>query len=73
MTPAEERALEELEFALSGPHTLDAIGRRLGLSRERVRCIEGEALGKLARLLARRGVRDLSDLDPTPAHRTRVF
>jgi len=39
----------ELRFGLdSEPHTLDAIGEELGLTRERVRQIETEALRKLA-------------------------
>ena len=39
-------------FGLEGepPETLEAIGRSLGLTRERVRQIETEALKRLARL-----------------------
>jgi DNA-directed RNA polymerase sigma subunit (sigma70/sigma32) len=42
--------------------TLEEIGRRLGLTRERVRQIEAAALKRLRRLLAARGV-DTADLD----------
>jgi DNA-directed RNA polymerase sigma subunit (sigma70/sigma32) len=44
-----------------GPETLEAIGQRLGLSRERVRQIEGAGLRKLRALLTARGV-DPTDL-----------
>jgi len=42
----------ELRYGLSGeePHTLEHIGRRLGLTRERVRQIEVESLHRLASL-----------------------
>ena len=45
-------------FGLDGedPRTLDAIGQRLGLTRERVRQIEAAALRKLRALLRARGV-----------------
>ncbi|MBI2154363.1 MAG: sigma-70 family RNA polymerase sigma factor [Candidatus Rokubacteria bacterium] len=43
------------------PLTLEAVGRRLGLSRERVRQIEGAGLKKLRALLVARGV-DPADL-----------
>jgi DNA-directed RNA polymerase sigma subunit (sigma70/sigma32) len=41
-----------LRYGLYGsePETLDKIGRRLGVSRERVRQLETEALRQLARL-----------------------
>jgi RNA polymerase primary sigma factor len=47
-----ERAVLVLRYGLneSEPKTLDAIGRRLGVSRERVRQLETEALKCLARL-----------------------
>jgi RNA polymerase primary sigma factor len=50
-------------FGLEGEpaETLEAIGRRLGLTRERVRQIEAAGLRKLRALLAARGV-DASDL-----------
>ncbi len=47
-----ERRVLELRFGLDGePQPLEAIGRELGLSRERVRQVEGEALAQLAELL----------------------
>jgi RNA polymerase primary sigma factor len=43
-----ERRLVELRFGIGGePKSLEAIGKELGVSRERVRQIEGEALAKL--------------------------
>ncbi len=61
--PDSERTVVTLRFGLEGgePETLEAIGRRLGVTRERVRQIEGAALRRLGRLLAARGV-GLSDL-----------
>ncbi len=38
------------------PETLDALSVRLGLTRERVRQVQNEALAKLKRYLARRGI-----------------
>jgi len=45
-----ERQVLSLRYGLDGsdPKTLEEIGRRLGLTRERVRQIEGEALSKLS-------------------------
>jgi RNA polymerase sigma factor (sigma-70 family) len=62
--PDTERSVVRLRFGLEGgePMTLDAIGRRLGVSRERVRQIETAALGRLRRLLAARGL-DAADLE----------
>jgi RNA polymerase sigma factor (sigma-70 family) len=53
-----ERRVLRRRFGLEGdePETLEAIGRRLGLTRERVRQIEVAALGKLRALLRARGV-----------------
>src|SRR5690606_16938388 len=45
----EERAVVELRFGLTGdePWTMSAVGKYLGLTRERVRTVEGRALAKL--------------------------
>jgi RNA polymerase primary sigma factor len=50
MLPDRERDVIELRFGLvgEGPASLEAIGKQLGLTRERVRQIETEALRKLA-------------------------
>ena len=58
-----ERTVVRLRFGLDGdePMTLETIGRRLGLTRERVRQIEAAGLKKLRELLAERGV-DAADL-----------
>jgi RNA polymerase sigma factor (sigma-70 family) len=59
---ANERTVLRHRFGLEDepPETLEAIGRRLGLTRERVRQIEVAGLRKLRSLLAARGV-DPSD------------
>jgi RNA polymerase primary sigma factor len=47
--PERERRVLELRFGLDGdPQPLETIGRELGISRERVRQVEGEALELLA-------------------------
>jgi RNA polymerase sigma factor (sigma-70 family) len=58
-----ERAVLRRRFGLDGeePETLEAIGRRLDYSRERVRQIEAAGLRKLRALLAARGI-DAADL-----------
>ncbi|HEY3064388.1 MAG TPA: sigma-70 family RNA polymerase sigma factor [Methylomirabilota bacterium] len=58
-----ERTVLRRRFGLEGdaPETLEAIGQRLGLSRERVRQIETAGLRKLRALLTARGV-DAADL-----------
>jgi RNA polymerase primary sigma factor len=50
--PERDRRVLELRYGLSGeePHTLEHIGRRLGLTRERVRQIEVDSLSRLASL-----------------------
>jgi len=61
--PDRERTVVTLRFGLGGeePLTLERIGQRLGLTRERVRQIEVAALKQLRRLLAARDV-EPSDL-----------
>ena len=58
-----ERLVLRRRFGLEGdaPETLEAIGRHLGLTRERVRQIEAAGLRKLRGLLRARGV-DASDV-----------
>ena len=48
LTPREETIIN-LRFGLNGgqPHTLDEIGNRIGVTRERIRQIEYKALRKL--------------------------
>jgi len=60
-----ERTVLRLRFGLDAgePMTLEAIGRRIGLTRERVRQIEVAALKKVRALLASRGV-GAADLFP---------
>jgi RNA polymerase primary sigma factor len=50
--PDRDRRVLELRYGLRGedPHTLEHIGRRLGITRERVRQIEIESLARLASL-----------------------
>ena len=59
--PDRERTVVTLRFGLGDeePMTLERIGGRLGLTRERVRQIEGAAIKQLRRLLAAR------DVEPT--------
>jgi len=55
---AREREVLEGRFGLHDrePETLEVLSQRLGLTRERVRQVQNEALGKLKRHLARRGI-----------------
>jgi RNA polymerase sigma factor (sigma-70 family) len=49
--PDRERDVVKLRYGLNGdiePASLEEIGRRLGITRERVRQIESEALERLA-------------------------
>jgi len=50
--PDRDRCVLELRYGLRGeePHTLEHIGKRLGITRERVRQIEVESLARLASL-----------------------
>ena len=50
--PGRDRRVLELRYGLRGeePHTLEQIGRRLGMTRERVRQIEVDSLKRLASL-----------------------
>jgi len=59
--PEREREVVAMRYGLSGaePQTLEEIGRRLGLTRERVRQIELESLRRLA------GLRELEAVDAT--------
>jgi RNA polymerase sigma factor (sigma-70 family) len=61
--PDNERTVVTLRFGLGAedPMTLESIGRRMGLTRERVRQIENAALRRLRGLLAARDVKP-SDL-----------
>jgi RNA polymerase primary sigma factor len=55
--PERERRILELRFGFNGePWTLEAIGHELGLTRERVRQLEAQALARLA------AIRDLSSV-----------
>jgi RNA polymerase nonessential primary-like sigma factor len=56
---AREREVLEGRFGLHGrePETLDVISVRLGLTRERVRQLQNEALFKLKRYIGRRGIK----------------
>jgi RNA polymerase nonessential primary-like sigma factor len=58
-----ERTVLRRRFGLAGgpPETLDAIGRDLGVTRERIRQIEAAGLRKLRALLRARGI-DAADL-----------
>ncbi len=56
MTADEEAALEELEWELSAPHSLEAIAERLGFSHASVAMrIEERALAKMAAVLRAEG------------------
>ena len=50
--PERERRIVELRFGLDGePQPLESIGAELGLTRERIRQLEAQALAKLATTL----------------------
>jgi RNA polymerase primary sigma factor/RNA polymerase nonessential primary-like sigma factor len=58
LLPAKERKVIEMRFGLNceDPHTLVNIGRRIGLTRERVRQLENQAIQKLQNLVQSRNV-----------------
>jgi RNA polymerase primary sigma factor len=58
-----ERTVLELRFGLSGeqPLTLDEVGRRLGVTRERIRQIEAKTLAKLKCFREAQGLREFLD------------
>jgi RNA polymerase primary sigma factor len=59
MLPQRERRVLELRYGLDGePQTLAEVGRELGLTRERIRQLERNALSRLGAL------RELADLTP---------
>ena len=61
MLDENERRILRLRFGLEGePETLEKIGRRFGVTRERIRQIEVKALDKLKRILKER---DITALD----------
>jgi RNA polymerase sigma factor RpoS len=53
-----ERRIIELRFGLNNdePKTLDGIGKEFGITRERVRQIESQAIGRLRTLTRRQGI-----------------
>ena len=61
--PERERRILELRFGFDGQQmALEAIGKELGITRERVRQLEGEALAKLAAKLGDRVLADDGEL-----------
>jgi RNA polymerase primary sigma factor len=57
--PELERRILELRFGFDGePASLESIGKELGISRERVRQLEGDAMARLAEEL---GAGDLAE------------
>jgi RNA polymerase primary sigma factor len=60
--PEREREVLEARYGLGDhePETLQQVGRRLGVTRERVRQIERQALDRLARARESEALRDLA-------------
>jgi DNA-directed RNA polymerase sigma subunit (sigma70/sigma32) len=68
--PEREQRLIELRFGFDDePHSLSMAGRKLGITRERARQLEREALAKLERALA---TAILADSDRGPAELARA-
>jgi len=67
--PEREREVVKLRYGIEGdePKTIDEVVRRLGISRERVRRIEADALGRLAR------TREISAYETSPGAAARRF
>ena len=67
--PEREREVVKLRYGIEGddPSTIDEVVRRLGISRERVRRIEADALARLAR------TREISAYETSPGAATRRF
>jgi RNA polymerase primary sigma factor len=67
--PEREREVVKLRYGIQGgePKTIDEVVRRLGISRERVRRIESDALSRLAR------TREISAFETSPGAAARRF
>jgi RNA polymerase primary sigma factor len=67
--PEREREVVKLRYGIHGddPNTIDEVVRRLGISRERVRKIESDALARLAR------TREISAYETSPGAARRRF
>ena len=61
--PVMERSILEMHYGLNqqSARTLDSIGKQFGVTRERVRQIESQAIGKLRHFMKRRHI-ELSDM-----------
>ena len=65
--PERERRILELRFGLDGdPQSLEAIGAELGLTRERIRQLERQALASLSSTLGELAPADEDDDDDLP-------
>ncbi len=67
LTPNEEKALADLVFELSSPHTPEEIAERIGCTARHVRRIEARALLKLRAEMPAGW--DASLIEPTSLHR----